>query len=170
MEKVLIMEPICTVLLVENNPDDVRLVELAFEKGRVRHCLRAVNNGLQAMDYLAGRGRYADRESFAVPKLILLDLGMPGASGFELLEWLQGEPELRNVPVTVLSGSNYLRDVTRAYQLGAKSFLVKPSDLGKFASAIRETTDFWLEGGNSRVTPIFLQIPSFLALSVKSHS
>jgi hypothetical protein len=61
------MVPICTVLLVENNPDDVRLVELAFEKGRVRHCLRAVNNGLQAMDYLAGRGRYADREVSQCP-------------------------------------------------------------------------------------------------------
>jgi CheY-like chemotaxis protein len=148
-----------TVLLVENNSDDARLVELAFERAEVTHSLMVLTKALDAMDYLRGKGRYAERCRFPLPKLILLDLGMPGVSGFAMLEQLQMDPVLRGLPVTVLSGSNYLRDVNRAYQLGAKSFLVKPSDFEAFSAAIKETLDFWLSGRLFTGPPIYLQMP-----------
>ena len=151
--------PKSTVLLVENNPDDARLAELAFEKAQVPHLLVIVSDALEATRYLKGAGRYADRERFPVPRLVLLDLGMPGVSGFEFLEQLREDPESKSLPVVVLSGSDYLRDVTRAYQLGANSFLVKPSELGKFAQAMKETTEFWLDGKVLRSAPVFLQMP-----------
>jgi CheY-like chemotaxis protein len=153
------METKCTVLLVENNPDDARLAQLAFEKAQITHSLNLVANAVQAIDYLNGRGMYSDRERFPLPKLVLLDLGLPGVSGFELLDHLRHDPELKNLPVTVLSGTDSLRDVTRAYQLGAKSFLVKPSDLGEFARGLKETTDFWLGDRKWRVPSVFLQLP-----------
>ena len=127
-----------TVLLVENNADDARLAQLAFERAQVRFALMIVADGSEAMDYLKGRGRYSDRERFPFPKYIFLDLGMPGLSGFEMLEQLRGDPELQNVPITILSGSNHSPDVKRALELGAKSFLEKPSDLRKFSEAIKE--------------------------------
>src|SRR5512138_3736523 len=107
------MDSKSTVLLVENNPDDARLAHLAFEKARIRHSLIVVTNALQTIDYLEGRGMYSDRDKFPMPKLVLLDLGLPGVSGFELLDRLRRNPELKHLPITVLSGSNYLRDVTR---------------------------------------------------------
>jgi CheY-like chemotaxis protein len=148
----------CTVLLVENNPDDARLVEIAFERAELRHCLVVMTDGLQALDYIKGRGPYADRERHPLPNLILLDLGLPGLSGLELLEDLRRQPGAKDVPITVLSGSNFLRDVTKAYQLGANSFLVKPSDLRKFTLAIKETIEFWLGAGKPSGPPAFMQI------------
>jgi two-component system response regulator len=153
------MSPKSTVLLVENNPDDARLAELAFERARVPHVLFVVENGLQAMDYVKGRGRFADRSKYPFPKLILLDLGMPGISGFELLKQLRTDAISRHLPVTVLSGSDYLGDVTKAYQLGANSFLLKPSELGKFAAALKEVTEFWLGGKPQTIAPVYLQMP-----------
>jgi CheY-like chemotaxis protein len=148
-----------TVLLVENNSDDARLVELAFERAQVTHSLMVLTNALDAMDYLKGKGRYAERRRFPLPKLILLDLGLPRVSGFAMLEQLQLDPVLRDLPVTVLSGSDYMRDVNRAYQLGAKSFLVKPSDFEGFSAAIKETLDFWLCGRLFTGPPVYLQMP-----------
>jgi len=153
----------CTVLLVENNPDDARLVEIAFERADLKHCLVVMTGGLEALDYVKGRGAYADRERHPLPNLILLDLGLPGLSGLELLEELRRHPNAKKVPVTVLSGSNFLRDVTKAYQLGANSFLVKPSDLRKFTQAIKETIDFWLGTGKPSGPPSFLEISPLLS-------
>ena len=153
------------VLLVENNPDDARLAELAFEKSKTPHALFIVSDAVEATRYLKGFGRYGDRQRFPFPRLILLDLGLPGMSGFEFLEQLRKDPHTRSLSVTVLSGSDYLRDVTRAYQLGANSFLVKPSDLGKFAEAIRDTIGFWLEGKSGSSRSAFLQAHNPLARS-----
>jgi CheY-like chemotaxis protein len=150
----------CTVLLVENNPDDARLVEIAFERAELKHCLIVLEDGLQALDYIKGRAPYADREKYPLPSLILLDLGLPGLSGLELLQQLRLQPKTKDVPITVLSGSNFLRDVTKAYQLGANSFLVKPSDLKKFTAAVKETVDFWLGTTRFPRTPVYLQMPA----------
>src|SRR5580765_7313393 len=86
-----------TVLLVENNPDDVWLVEMAFERAELKHRLIVVADGLQALDYIKGRGEYGDREKYSLPKLILLDLGLPGLSGMDLIEHLRGQPKTRDV-------------------------------------------------------------------------
>jgi len=150
----------CTVLLVENNADDARLVEIAFERAELKHRLIVVSDGLEALDYVKGRALYGNRERYPLPNLILLDLGLPGLSGFELLEQLRRQPKTKDVPITVLSGSMFVRDVTKAYQVGANSFLVKPSDLRKFTAAIKETIDFWLGGTRLPRPPAFLQVSS----------
>jgi two-component system, response regulator len=155
-----IMHTSCTVLLVENNPDDARLAELAFERAKVPHALMVLPDGREALDYLDGKGRYLDRGRFPLPKLVLLDLAMPGINGFDLLERLRQEKQFQDLPVTVLSGSAYRKDVTRAYELGANSFLFKPSDFPNFTAAIKEAVGFWL--GTPRLThlPVYLQMPA----------
>jgi CheY-like chemotaxis protein len=155
-----VMKPNSTVLLVENNPDDARLAELAFERAKLQHLLMVVPDAFEAGKYLTGKGRYTDRQRFPFPKLILLDLGLPGMSGFDFLVELRRDPHLKAVPVTVLSGSDYLRDVTKAYQLGANSFLLKPTQLGKFADALKETTEFWLDGKRHAISSVYLQTPA----------
>lgn len=157
------MKPSGTVLLVENNPDDARLAQLAFERAKLTHSLLFVGDALEATNYLKGRGRYADRKRFPFPKLILLDLGLPGVSGFEFLQQLRMDPESKALPVTVLSGSDCLRDVTKAYELGANSFLVKPSELSKFAAALKETTEFWLDGKRFAAPSLYSQTPGPVA-------
>jgi CheY-like chemotaxis protein len=153
-----------TILLVENNCDDARLVELAFEKAKVNHALAIVSDGLEAINYLKGSGKYADRKKFPLPKLILLDLAIPGLDGFEVLKLVRHEKQLKDLPVTVFSGSECLRDTNRAYQLGANSFLVKPSDFLKFTSAIKETVDFWLGSDTLPHAPVYLQMPQECSL------
>jgi CheY-like chemotaxis protein len=158
------------VLLVENNPDDVWLVEMAFERAELKHRLITVADGLHALDYIKGRGKYGDRDKYPLPDLILLDLGLPGLSGMDLLERLRAQSKTKNVPITVLSGSSFVRDVTRAYQLGANSFLMKPSDLKKFTAAIKETVDFWLGSTKFSSPPVFLQMPSLIQGSGATES
>lgn len=148
-----------TVLLVENNPDDIRLVELAFERAHIPHRLVTIDDAVQATHYLRGIGQYSDRLQFPFPEVVLLDLGMPGMGGFEFLQRLRQHPATEALPVTVLSGSNYLRDVTRAYQLGANSFLVKPSSLFHFTAAIKEAVEFWLDGKRVGAAPLYLHTP-----------
>jgi CheY-like chemotaxis protein len=155
-----------TVLLVENNPDDARLVQMAFEKAQIKHRLIVLSDGLQVMEYVKGRAQYANRERFPLPELVLLDLGLPGLSGLEVLGQLRKQPGTETVPITVLSGSNFLRDVTKAYELGANSFLVKPFELRKFTAAIKETIDFWLDGVQMQKPPVFLQLPSTLQKAI----
>jgi CheY-like chemotaxis protein len=87
-----------------------------------------VTDGQQAMDYLAGAGKYADRESFPVPAMILLDLKLPLVSGFEVLKWLRGQPGLADLPVVILTGSSEERDKQRARELGVSGYYVKPPD------------------------------------------
>lgn len=132
------MQQICTVLLVENSADDARLAQLAFERTQLNHSLVVVSDAIEAMDYLKGRGPYGQRDKYPMPHLILLDLAMPGISGLEFLEQLRLEPGLQHIPVTILSGSSYSPDLQRAFDLGAKSFIEKPSDLKKFSAAIKE--------------------------------
>ncbi|HZR18623.1 MAG TPA: response regulator [Verrucomicrobiae bacterium] len=139
--KGLMMRENCTVLLVENNPDDARLAQLAFERGRVGHELAIVADGEGAMQFLKAEGQYKTRSGRALPKLILLDLGMPGVSGLEFLEQLRREPVLREIPVTILSGSSYSPDVKRAQELGARSFLEKTADLRQFTDALKAAVD-----------------------------
>lgn len=133
------------VLLVEDDLNDVLLVKRAFGKAGVGAPIRVVNDGQAAMDYLAGRGGYADRTTHPLPSLVLLDLKLPRKSGHEVLEWLRAQPALNRVPVVVLTSSRESIDVNRAYDLGANSYLVKPvafADLLKMA----HTLDlYWLQ-------------------------
>jgi DNA-binding response OmpR family regulator len=115
-----------TILHVEDDPNDTLLFQHACRKAGVAFDLQAVHDGDQAMAYLRGTNDFSDRQKHPMPKLILLDLKMPRVSGFDVLTWLRSETFLNQVPVVVLTSSNHDADVKRAYDLGAKSYLVKP--------------------------------------------
>ncbi|MGH7968404.1 MAG: response regulator, partial [Limisphaerales bacterium] len=133
-----------TVLLIEDASDDAFMVQLSFEKSQITHSIFAVSDAQQAIDYLKGSGPYADRQRFPMPRLVLLDLSLPGTTGFEFLEWLRSDSELKSLPVVVLSGSLNAGDVARAYQLGANSFLEKTADTTRFRVELKQSTDFWI--------------------------
>src|SRR5258708_8083201 len=115
-----------TVLLVEDDPDDVLLTQIAFEKARLANPLQIARDGAEAISYLDGEGHYADRYRFPLPILILMDLQMPRVSGFQVLEWLHDHPDLRDIPVTILTSSDHDPYVHRPYDFGAVSYLLKP--------------------------------------------
>src|SRR5580765_53854 len=133
-----------TVLLAEDDPDDVLLTQIAFERARLANPLMVVRDGEEVIAYLKGEGIYANRERYPLPILLLLDLKMPKISGFQVLEWLQGQPELSRMPVAIMTSSDSDPDVSRAYQLGASSYLVKPPDAEALLALVQRLHAYWL--------------------------
>src|ERR1043166_4419196 len=111
------------ILLVEDREEDVILLRRAFTKANFLNPIQVVSDGDEAIAYLQGAGKYADRSEYPLPKLVLLDLKMPRKDGFEVLQWIRQQPGLSAIRVVVLTASDTVRDVNRAYQLGANSFL-----------------------------------------------
>ena len=114
------------ILLVEDNQDDVFFMRRALTAARVVNPLYVVEDGQAAVDYLAGAGKYADRESYPLPAVLFLDLKLPYLSGHEVLAWIRRQKELEALLVIVLTSSNEASDLSRCYALGANSYLVKP--------------------------------------------
>jgi CheY-like chemotaxis protein len=115
------------ILLVEDDEDDQFFMQVALERAGIRDPLQVVSDGREAIAYLAGEGSYGNRSKYPRPTLIFLDLKMPYVSGFEVLEWLRARgDEFKEVAVVVLTSSPEERDHKRAYQLGARSYLLKP--------------------------------------------
>jgi CheY-like chemotaxis protein len=102
-------------------------------------------DGEEAIAYLSGAGMYAERKRFPMPDLVLLDLKMPGRDGFEVLEWIRSRGELGGLPVIVMTTSDVVKDVNRAYAAGANSFLVKPTEVENFMGLLRAMNAFWLQ-------------------------
>src|SRR5437868_12776557 len=115
------------ILHVEYRDEDVFLLNHAFKRAEIGNPVQVVIDGQEAIDYLAGNGKFADRAQFPVPCLVLLDLQLPAKTGLEVLEWIRQQSALRSLIVIILSSSIYEGDVRRAYELGANAFLVKPS-------------------------------------------
>jgi CheY-like chemotaxis protein len=132
--------------LAEDDPNDALLVRMAFQRTRSGVPLMVVPNGLEAVNYLKGEGVYADRTRYPMPDIILLDLKMPLMSGFEVLGWLKGQPLLKRLPVIVLTSSVQDEDARRAYETGANSYLVKPTDFNELVETMQHLGDFWFEG------------------------
>ncbi len=132
------------ILLVEDNPDDVLFLERAFAAAHVTAALRVVNDSAGAIDYLVGQGKYTDRGAHPLPALLLLDLKMPGASGFVVLRWLREQPVLKRLPVVMLTSSAREEDAAQAYDLGANSYLVKPSGLKQLSELAKHIEAYWL--------------------------
>ena len=122
-----------TILLAEDDPDHVLITKRAFVSVRLQNPVQVVSDGVEAIAYLNGDGQYSDRTAFPMPSLFLLDLKMPNKDGFEVLEWIREHPAIGAVlKVVVLTTSDSISDVNRAYQLGAHSFLTKPLDVRDF--------------------------------------
>jgi CheY-like chemotaxis protein len=132
-----------TILLADDNPDEVFLVRQALKEAGLSHDLVIVTDGDEALHYLMGQGKYVDRQRFPLPALLLLDLEMPVLNGFELLSRLRRNPEFKELPIVVFTNSSQSPDVTRSYRLGANSFLTKPSDIKQLTVALRDAVHFW---------------------------
>jgi CheY-like chemotaxis protein len=117
------------VLVVDDSDTDGLLMRTVFERAGFVHPLRFVSDGEEATAYLAGSGVYGDRQRFPLPTVMLLDLNMPRKNGFEVLAWLRQQPSLRRLCVYILSSSSRDGDIQRSYDLGANSYLVKPTNL-----------------------------------------
>ncbi|ADD06249.1 receiver box response regulator [Natrialba magadii ATCC 43099] len=128
------------ILLVEDNPGDVRLTKEAFKQGRIENDLHVVSDGTEALEFLHQRNEYADAPR---PDLILLDLNLPRTDGEEVLEELKGDSELRSIPVIVLTSSRAEEDVAKSYELHANAYLTKPVDPDEFIETVRAFEKFW---------------------------
>jgi CheY-like chemotaxis protein len=133
------------ILHVEDDPNDVLLVGLAFRKSDVGAVVQVVNDGEQAVQYLAGQGAYSNRQTFPLPTIVLLDLKLPRRSGLEVLSWVRRQDDLRRLPIIMLTSSNQQGDIKKAYDLGINSFLVKPSALEELTELVRKICGYWLE-------------------------
>jgi two-component system, chemotaxis family, response regulator Rcp1 len=129
------------ILLVEDNPGDARLTEEALKEGKVRNNLHHVRDGVEAMRFLERQGEYKEKPR---PDLILLDLNLPRKDGREVLADMRKNPELKTIPVVVLTTSEAEQDVVRTYELCANCYITKPVDLEKFITIVRSIEDFWL--------------------------
>ncbi len=133
-----------TFLLVEDDLNDIFLVKRAFKMARIQNPLQVVTDGLEAISYLRGEGKYADRHTYALPKLIVMDIKMPRKSGFEVLEWVKGSSRvLRRIPVVIVSSSEDPHDINKAYELGANAYMVKPVDFRAVEHLFESITHYW---------------------------
>jgi CheY-like chemotaxis protein len=132
------------VLYVEDVETDVVFVQRAFAYLRSAKPLRVVRDGREAVDYLAGNGRFSDRQRYPLPGLVLLDLKLPGLRGFEVLQWIRQHPQFRSLPVVIFSASALEADQERAREMGANEYVVKPNDMSAITGLLQGVCDRWL--------------------------
>jgi CheY-like chemotaxis protein len=142
-----------TVLLVEDEPNDIFFMKLAFEEVGILNPLQVVNNGKDAMNYLGGEGEYADREKFPMPCIVLLDLNLPWVMGLDVLKWVREQSGMKTLVVIILSSSQLAPDIERAYQLGANAYLVKPSTPPELRELVAGVKQFWLKLNHGPAVP-----------------
>lgn len=132
------------ILLVEDEPNDVFLIERAFRKCDAQHVLYSVGDGEQAIAYLSGIREFEDRSKYPIPSVVLLDLKLPKRSGLEVLAWLRTRNDsMRRLPVVILTSSKQTSDINRAYELGANSYLVKPVAFDGLLDLVKAFNGYW---------------------------
>lgn len=129
------------VLLVEDNPGDVRLTKEALKEGRLLNRVNVAGDGVEALAYLGREGKYADAVQ---PGLILLDLNLPKKDGREVLAEIKADPKLRRIPVVVLTTSSAEEDILKTYDLHANCYITKPVDLDQFIRVVKSVEEFWV--------------------------
>jgi CheY-like chemotaxis protein len=140
-----------TILMADDDADDRLLCQQALDESRVLNDLRFVEDGEQLLDYLYRRGDYSDAEKAPRPGLILLDLNMPRKDGREALKEIKADPELRRIPIVVMTTSQAEEDIYRSYDLGANSFVTKPVTFDRLVDLMKALGQFWVE---------FVEIPN----------
>jgi len=128
------------ILLVEDNPGDVRLTREALKEGKVTNTLHVVQDGVEALEFLRHEGAYAKA---AHPDIILLDLNLPRMDGRELLAKIKADPSLRRIPVVILTTSKAEEDIIKSYDLHANCYITKPVDMERFITVVKSIEDFW---------------------------
>ena len=134
------------ILLVEDNPDDIKLTQRAFKKSKFsdKIILEVVNNGYAALDFLFGQGAYIYRNTKLMPVVILLDLNLPKMNGFQVLERIRADERTKLIPVIILTSSKEEMDIKKAYTLGANSYILKPIDFKKFIDIAKQMGLYWV--------------------------
>lgn len=132
------------ILLVEDNPDDVELTIRAFNKNNIPNKMIIANNGVEALDYLFGRGMHKERDIKDLPILIVLDLNLPKINGLEVLKAIRQNEITKLLPVVILTSSNQEQDVIACYKLGANSYIRKPIDFIEFMETVKLVGLYWL--------------------------
>ena len=134
-----------SLLLVEDNEDDVFLMKRALQGAHVVNPLQVVEDGQEALDYLGGKGKFADREQFPLPAVVFLDLKLPFISGHDVLAWIRQQKAFETLVIIVLTSSNEASDLSRCYALGANSYLVKPPTPEQLDDLAKAFKWYWLE-------------------------
>lgn len=132
------------ILLVEDDPDDEALTLRALKKNRILNEVKVTRDGVEALDYLFGRGEYAGCDTLPQPQVILLDLRLPKLDGLEVLRQLRADKRTCLLPIVVLTSSDEERDIVESYRLGANSYVRKPVDFSQFSEAVRQLGLYWL--------------------------
>ena len=139
------MSETAVLLIVEDREDDIILMRKAFQKAGLTNPVQIVRDGEEAIAYLRGDGRYSNRAEYPLPALVLLDLKLPRMDGLEVLAWIRQQEGIRGLPVIVLTSSNRIQDVNRAYELGTNSFFVKELDFENTVEVSRLIQRYWLK-------------------------
>lgn len=134
-----------TILLVDDDKDDIFFMKRAFEEAALLNPVKILRDGQEAIDYLSGAGKFSDRIQYPLPFLVLLDLKMPRVMGLEVLKWIREQPRFKTLIVIVLTSSKMHADIQTAYGLGANSYLVKPASSDKLTAMISEIKRYWLD-------------------------
>jgi CheY-like chemotaxis protein len=142
------------ILLVEDNEDDIFLMKRALKNARIINPLVTVEDGQQAVEYLSGAGRFANRERYPFPAIVFLDLKLPLKNGLDVLAWIREQPDLGNLVVIVLTSSNEPSDLKKAYALGANSYLVKPPTADQLLELAKAFKWYWLEFNRYETMPL----------------
>jgi two-component system, response regulator len=133
-----------TILLVEDNPDDVELTLMTLRKNHIANEVVVVREGPEALEYLFGTDRYAGRDTTVMPVVVMLDLKLPKLGGLEVLNRIRNHERTKYLPVVILTSSDEEQDLVRSYALGANSYVRKPVDFGQFQQAVQQLTLYWV--------------------------
>jgi CheY-like chemotaxis protein len=134
-----------SILLVEDNEDDVFLMKRALKEAAIANPIHIVEDGQEALDYLSGAGQFCDRALHPLPAVIFLDLKLPMKSGHDVLTWIRSQPSFESTVVVVLTSSDEPSDIAKSYRLGANSYLVKPPTVGQLLDLAKAFKWYWLE-------------------------
>lgn len=138
------MDNAVEILLVEDNPNDIKLALHAFRRHNLANHVHVVRDGAEALEFIFCTDRYAERQIENGPKVILLDLKLPLVDGLEVLARIKADPRTRATPVVVMTASREERDIVESYKLGVNSYIVKPVDFDQFTEAVRQLGFYWL--------------------------
>ena len=132
-----------TILLVDDDENDVLLMRMAFEKSGLPNTIQWASDGAEAVAYLNGEGAYANRQLYPFPEVLIVDLKMPRMTGIELLTWIRDHPEYRVIPTIILTSSRLDADIQAAYNLGANTYMIKPASLENLAKMVKAVHEYW---------------------------